>query len=105
MRQQLFDVGLDAQFVAGIGSAIVIKPGVAFEDGDYEPAYQLNDKQDGYLNVANNTVKSQTREPMPVGISFWSGIGEEPAVIRIASIYEAATRHRQPPPAFGPVTK
>jgi Asp-tRNA(Asn)/Glu-tRNA(Gln) amidotransferase A subunit family amidase len=53
--------------------------------------------------VANETEQSTTRYPMPVGISFWSGIGEEPTVIKIASIYEAATKHRKPPVAFGAV--
>lgn len=71
----------------------------------YEPRYQLNDKQDDYISVANETTQSTMPEPMPVGISFWSGIGEEPMVIKIASIYEAATHHRKAPPAFGPVKK
>jgi Asp-tRNA(Asn)/Glu-tRNA(Gln) amidotransferase A subunit family amidase len=69
----------------------------------YEPSYALNEKQDNYVNVANELTVSATRTPMPIGISFWSGVGEEPTVIRIASIYEAATRHRAPPPDFGPV--
>jgi hypothetical protein len=28
-----------------------------------------------------------------------------PALIKIASAYEAATHHRKPPPAFGPLRK
>jgi Asp-tRNA(Asn)/Glu-tRNA(Gln) amidotransferase A subunit family amidase len=69
----------------------------------YEPHYALNDKQDGYINVANNAEKTSMSAPMPIGISFWAGIGEEPTLIKVASIYEAATKHRAPPPAFGPV--
>jgi amidase len=69
----------------------------------YEPSYALNDKRDSYINVANETVKTSTPSPMPIGISFWAGIGEEPMVIKVASIYEAATKHRAPPAAFGPV--
>ena len=34
---------------------------------------------------------------------FWSGPGSDAAVIKAASAYEAATHHRKPPPAFGPV--
>ncbi len=71
----------------------------------YEPQYALNDKKDDYINVANETAQTTTRTPMPVGISFWAGIGEEPMLIKVASIYEAATKHRKPPAAFGPVGK
>lgn len=72
-----------------------------FNSDIYEPQYQINDKRDSYINVANETVKSTTREPMPVGISFWSGAGDDASVIRFASIYEAATHHRKAPAAFG----
>jgi Asp-tRNA(Asn)/Glu-tRNA(Gln) amidotransferase A subunit family amidase len=71
----------------------------------YEPAYVLNEKQDDYVNVANEQTPGQTRAPLPVGLSFWAGVGEEPMVIRVASAYEAATGHRRAPPAFGPVAK
>lgn len=69
----------------------------------YEPQFQLNAKHDNYRSVANNTVQTTLIKPLPVGISFWSGIGEEPMVIKVASIYEQATHHRKPPPDFGPV--
>ncbi len=45
------------------------------------------------------------KNPMPYGLSFWAGAGEEPMVIKVASIYEQASKHRMAPPAFGPVTK
>jgi amidase len=41
---------------------------------------------------------------LPVGISFWAGPGEEPAIFRVAAAYEAATKHRMAPPAFGPLS-
>jgi amidase len=71
----------------------------------YEPRLELNAKQDNYRSVANNTEKTVMKNPMPYGISFWAGAGEEPAVIEVASIYEEATRHRMAPPAFGPLKK
>jgi Asp-tRNA(Asn)/Glu-tRNA(Gln) amidotransferase A subunit family amidase len=71
----------------------------------YEPSFELNDAADDYVSVANETRPGSTRVPMPVGISFWAGVGEEPMLIRIASTYEAATRHRRPPQAFGPLGK
>jgi Asp-tRNA(Asn)/Glu-tRNA(Gln) amidotransferase A subunit family amidase len=42
---------------------------------------------------------------MPISMMIWAGPGEEPALIRVASAYEAATHHRKPPPAFGPLQK
>jgi len=38
---------------------------------------------------------------LPVGIMFWGRPFSEPTLLRIASAYEAATKHRIPPPDFG----
>lgn len=40
---------------------------------------------------------------LPVGVDFLARPFEEALLIRIASAYETATRHRRPPPDFGPV--
>ena len=69
----------------------------------YEPFFALNDKKDNYTSKANETEATTTDAPMPVGISFWGGPGDEPTLFKVASAYEAATRHRHPPPAFGPL--
>ncbi len=69
----------------------------------YEPRFALNAANDNYTAVANETEQSMTDAPMPVGISFWAGPGEEPTLFKVASAYEAATKHRAPPPAFGPL--
>ena len=44
-----------------------------------------------------------TPAELPVGIDFLGRPFGEPLLIKIASAYEAATRHRRPPPAFGPL--
>jgi hypothetical protein len=36
-------------------------------------------------------------------MSFWGGPGDEGVVIKAAAAYEAATHHRRPPAAFGPL--
>jgi Asp-tRNA(Asn)/Glu-tRNA(Gln) amidotransferase A subunit family amidase len=42
-----------------------------------------------------------TPAKLPVGIDFMARPFDEPTLFRIASAYEAATRHRTPPPDFG----
>ena len=55
--------------------------------------------------AVTGTVESRMQYPMPISMMVWGGPGNEPALIRIASAYEAATHHRKPPPAFGPLHK
>ena len=45
------------------------------------------------------------RARLPVGIDFLARPFDEPMLFRIGSAYEAATRHRTPPPDFGPITE
>ena len=40
---------------------------------------------------------------LPYNVAFWAEPGQEANLIKIASAYEAASRHRKAPPAFGPV--
>ena len=73
-----------------------------FNEIVYEPEYVLNEEKDGYDSVTN-TEETRLESPLPVGISFWAGPGDEPVILRAASAYEAATGHRVPSPDFGPV--
>jgi Asp-tRNA(Asn)/Glu-tRNA(Gln) amidotransferase A subunit family amidase len=43
------------------------------------------------------------KENLPVGVDFIARPFDEAMLFRIASAFEAATRHRKPPPDFGPV--
>ena len=40
---------------------------------------------------------------LPVGVDFVGRPFDEPLLLKIASAYESATRHRLPPPEFGPL--
>lgn len=68
----------------------------------YEPKYVLNEDKDDYERKTNDE-KTELDTPLPVGISFWAGPGDEPILLRVASAFEAVTRHRAPPADFGPV--
>jgi amidase len=71
----------------------------------YEPDYVLNAAKTAYVSAANDDRRSTLELPLPVGIAFWAGPGDEGIVIKIAAAYEAATKHRKPPPAFGAVAQ
>jgi amidase len=70
----------------------------------YEPKYALNEDKTNYISVLPpGTPKTRLPHPMPISITFFSGQGEEPVLIKVGTAYEAATHHRFAPPAFGPV--
>ncbi len=68
----------------------------------YEPRYVLSEDKKSY-SLVTGTVGSSLPHPMPISINFWAGPGDEGTVLKAASAYEAATQHRVPPAAFGPL--
>jgi hypothetical protein len=81
----------------------VVVPG-GFTTVVYEPKYALNSGKTNYESVlAPETPRSTLPHPMPIAITFFSGQGEEPTLIKISTAYESATHHRSPPHAFGPI--
>ncbi|HEY5810908.1 MAG TPA: amidase [Povalibacter sp.] len=70
----------------------------------YEPSYVLSADKKKY-ELATGTVQSKLPHPMPISLMLWAAPEAEPALIKVASAYEAATRHRKPPAAFGPLTE
>jgi Asp-tRNA(Asn)/Glu-tRNA(Gln) amidotransferase A subunit family amidase len=89
---------------ANLGVPEITVP-AGFNNIIYEPAFGLNEAKDNYISVANETKQTLLESPMPFGISFWGGPGDEPVVLQVAAKYEAATKHRKPPTAFGPVKR
>ena len=81
---------------------IVVPAGTT--DVVYEPQFALSQDKRTYISVlAPGTPKSTLARPMPVALTFFSGQGEEPMLIKVGTAYESATHHRRPPPAFGPL--
>ena len=82
---------------------IVVPAGTT--DVVYEPVYALNEDKTDYVAALPPSVqKGKLRHPMPIAITFFSGQGEEPTLLKIGSAYESATHHRFAPPDFGPVS-
>jgi len=85
---------------ANVGIPEITVP-AGFNSVIYEPRFALNAAKDGYVSLANNDMPSALLRPLPVGMSFWGGPGDEGVIIKAAAAYEAATRHRKEPQGFG----
>ena len=93
--------GSTQTITALIGAPEIVVP-AGFNDVVYEPRFVLNAAGDRYDAVPGYE-RSRLDTPLPISLMFWAGPGAEAAVLQAASAYEAATRHRVPPPDFGPV--
>lgn len=69
----------------------------------FESYYELSADKKRYTLMTGRT-QSLMKHPMPFSINFWAGPGDEPTVLKVASIYESSTQHRIAPAAFGPVS-
>ncbi len=69
----------------------------------YDPVYKLSDDRKTYLHVASDQPTQIPQPGLPFSLVFRSEPGKEDITLRIASAYEAASRRRVPPPAFGPL--
>ncbi|MBV9504012.1 MAG: amidase [Acidobacteriia bacterium] len=54
-------------------------------------------------NDSGTRLIGPVKAALPVGVDFIARPFDEPTLLRIASAFEAATRHRRPPPEFGPL--
>ena len=93
--------GSTQTITALIGVPEIVVP-AGFNDIVYEPRFVLNAAGDRYEAVPGHE-QAVLETPLPISLMFWAGAGEEAAVLKAASAYEAATRHRVPPPDFGPL--
>jgi Asp-tRNA(Asn)/Glu-tRNA(Gln) amidotransferase A subunit family amidase len=90
-----------ARFTALLGGPEVEVP-AGYNQIVYEPQYRLSDDRKRYISVTG-TERSLLPVPMPVSLMIWGAPGSDATVIKVASAYESATKHRLPPPDFGPI--
>ncbi len=95
-----------AQSCCGAFTALIGGPEIDVPAGYtrivYEPQFVLGEDKTRYRQVTG-TRRSLLPHPMPISMMFWTGPGYDATLIKIASAYEAATKHRKPPSEFGPL--
>jgi amidase len=71
----------------------------------YDPVFTLNADRTRYVSQPTHAPTTIAAPGLPFSLVFRAEPGKEDVLLRIASAYEAASRRRIPPPAFGPLTK
>ena len=74
-----------------------------YVDTAYDPVFHLSDDGARYVPTPSDIPTSLPEPGLPFSLVFRADPGREDTLLRIASAYEAASRRRIPPPAFGPL--
>jgi amidase len=69
----------------------------------YDPVFTLSPDGTRYVPVPSETPTVVPAPGLPFSLVFRAEPGREDALLKIASAYEAASKRRVPPPAFGPI--
>jgi hypothetical protein len=71
----------------------------------YDPVFALSPDGMQYVPAPSRTPTTIPEPGLPFSLVFRCEPGKEDVVLRIASAYEAASKRRIPPPAFGPLPR
>lgn len=69
----------------------------------YDPVYKLTDDGKRYVSQPSDKPTTIAAPGLPFSLVFRAEPGREDRLLEIASAYEAASKRRIPPPAFGPL--
>ena len=69
----------------------------------YDPVFKLSADGKRYISAPSDVPMRLAEPGLPFSLVFRCEPGKEDVIIKIASAYEAASRRRIPPPAFGPL--
>jgi len=70
----------------------------------YDPVFALSADRTRYVSVPGDTPTTLPPPGLPFSLAFRAEPGREDVVLKIAAAYEAASKRRVPPPAFGPLS-
>jgi amidase len=71
----------------------------------YDPVFALSPDRTRYVPAPAPPPTQLPPPGLPFSLVFRAEPGREDVILRIASAYEAASKRRIPPPAFGPLPK
>ncbi|MGH7108968.1 MAG: amidase family protein [Stellaceae bacterium] len=69
----------------------------------YDPVFKLGEDGTRYVSVPSDKPTAIPAPGLPFSLVFRAEPGREDVLLEIASSYEAASKRRVPPPAFGPL--
>jgi Asp-tRNA(Asn)/Glu-tRNA(Gln) amidotransferase A subunit family amidase len=69
----------------------------------YDPVFKLSPDATRYVPAPSGTPTTIPEPGLPFSLVFRAEPGREDVLLKIASAYEAASKRRVPPPAFGPL--
>jgi Asp-tRNA(Asn)/Glu-tRNA(Gln) amidotransferase A subunit family amidase len=87
---------------AQLGIPEVFVP-AGFADSIYDLEFVLAKDGKSYESKESATPTKLGGIGLPYNLGFWAEPGQEATLLKVAAAYEAASHHRAPPPAFGPV--
>ncbi len=67
----------------------------------YDPVFKLTDDGTRYISVPSDVPTTLAAPGLPFSLVFRCEPGMEDVILKVASAYEAASKRRVPPPAFG----
>ena len=94
----------ESQYGPNAGLTEVLIP-AGYVTTAYDAVFALSKDRKKYIGVSSDTPTPLAAPGLPFSLVFRAEPGKEDIVLRIASAYEAASRRRVPPPAFGPLTE
>lgn len=69
----------------------------------YDPVFKLSDDGKRYVSAPSDAPTELAEPGLPFSLVFRCEPGKEDVILKVASAYEAASKRRIPPPAFGPL--
>jgi hypothetical protein len=69
----------------------------------YDPVFKLSDDGKRYVSAPSDVPTKLAEPGLPFSLVFRCEPGKEDIILKVASAYEAASKRRTPPPAFGPL--
>jgi Asp-tRNA(Asn)/Glu-tRNA(Gln) amidotransferase A subunit family amidase len=92
----------ESQYGPNAGLTEILVP-AGYVTTAYDPVFVLSPDRKRYVPAASGTPTAIPAPGLPFSLVFRAEPGREDVVLGIASAYEAASKRRVPPPAFGPL--